>query len=247
MNETINNEKKTGYVAHFDMLGCRNAVKYNDGNAWKALNYLFTIQQETISKCQQKTIIIDGQKIHTSDHVKTICYSDTIIIYTEKTEYEDLFSLLITASTIFIRALMEAGIPLRGGVSSGDFYVDTTKNLYSGMPFIRAYDTGETAQWFGIVVDPDTYRLSPKDTPNNKAMPYFVEWDVPVKAGHKEKKIVVNWPFIYQMEKLNLPEFTTELYERKCHFLFGPYEKLDNEVKKKYENTQAFIDAQLKE
>ncbi|MGA2914900.1 MAG: hypothetical protein ABSE89_02645 [Sedimentisphaerales bacterium] len=252
MNETVNNEKKTGYVAHFDMLGCRKAVEYSDRNTWEALNYLFSLIPYIIRRGQQETKIDEstGQKIRTSDHIRIINISDTIIIYTEQIKFEDFFSLFVTASTIFMRSLVDAGIPLRGGVASGDFYIDPTKNLYSGMPFIRAYDAGETAQWLGIVIDPDTYRVNLKDMPNIKDIPYFVKWDVPVKSGKTvktEKKIVVNWPFVYsKIENFNFPKSAKELYERKCHCLFGPYEKLDNEVKRKYENTQAFIDAQLK-
>jgi len=247
MNETINNEKKTGYVAHFDMLGCRNAFKYSDWNAWEALKCLYSLQRNIIQRGQQETTIIEstGERIYISDHVRVICFSDTIIIYTEKTEFEDLLSLFVTASTIFIGSLVKAGIPLRGGVARGDFYVDNTKNLYCGVPFIKAYDAGETAQWLGIVIDSETVTEA-KNPP--KEIPYFVEWDVPVKNGKVEKKVVVNWPFIcHYRKRVNFPKSAKELYERGSYILFGPYENLNNEVKRKYENTQAFIDAQLKE
>lgn len=225
MSETINDERKTGFVAHFDMLGCRNAVEYSDWNAWVALNCLHEIKRNILIK----PINIEGQKIYRSGHIRIICFSDTIIIYTEKTEFVDLCSLFVTASTIFMESLVKAGIPLRGGVARGDFYVDSTKNLYCGVPFIKAYKAGEAAQWLGIVVDSETVPEA-KNPP--KGIPYFVEWNVPVKNGKVEKKVVVNWPFIYQKRAdLSFPKSAKELYERGSYILFGPYENLANEKK----------------
>jgi len=244
MNETIDSVKRTGYVAHLDMLGCRKAVEYNAQNAWLALNTLYGIQQEL---CQQEiSVLSTGQKIYPKDYIKVVNFSDTIIIYTEQINHDNFHTLLVIAAKLFLKSL-EAGIPLRGGVAYGDFYFDAAKNLYSGMPFVRAYEAGESAQWLGIVVDPETLPIKLPKEAFSKA-PFFVEWNVPVKNGMPENKLVVNWPYILSgIKDCNFPKSIEELYECKCKDIFGPYKELEDGVKCKYENTQIFIDAQLKQ
>lgn len=238
MNETINNEKKTGYVAHLDMLGFKKAVERDPKRAWKALNCLWDLHLE-IPK-QEIPIKSTGKVL--KGHVKAIFNSDTIVFYTNEANEEDFFSIIVCSAKFFGRSLRDCCIPLRGGIAHGDFLVDPGRNLYTGIPFIKAYDIGEKAKWFGIVIDRTV--LTPKDISQISSYPVYVEWDVPLKDGKTERNIVVNWPLIFR-DHLHVPSSAKELYEGAFKHLFGPYDLLTGDVKCKYQNTLDFMKAQL--
>ena len=235
-----NKNRKTGYVAHFDMLGFSRAVEGNPEAPWTAINLLHERQLQIPTQ----KISIKSTKQIVSGRVKTVFFSATIIIYTQEDEYEDYISIFSQSSNLFMHSLI-AGIPLRGGIADGDFFVDLEKGLYMGVPFIKAYNAGEKVQWLGIVIDPDTYTRRLKDISQIAGEPYFVMWNIPIKNGKSEQRIVVNWPWIYEVY-VSLPHSVKELYERGFEDLFGPFDKLDSSVKCKYENTIDFINNQSK-
>lgn len=233
----IDTYRKTGYVAHLDMLGFSRAVEHNPEAAWKALNRLCDLHLEIPD--QEKPIKSTGEIL--KGHVKRIFNSDTIVFYTDEANYEDFFSIIVDAAKVFAHAL-RCCIPLRGGIARGDFFVDTSRNLYMGIPFSKAYIIGEKAQWFGIVIDPTV--LTRKDISQIDDYPYFVEWDIPLKNSNSERSIVVNWPFVFR-DYLHVPSSAKELYEGAFEHLFGPYDLLTEDVKCKYQNTLNFMKSQL--
>ena len=220
------------------MLGFSNIVKGNSKKAWDILNKLYKLlliipERITVSSTRQNI----------TNTVKSIFFSDTIILYTEQDNFEDLFSIFLTATNFFFQSML-LGIPLRGGIAHGDFFVDTSKNLYMGMPLIKAYKAGEKAQWLGIIVEDDIYRTQLADYPEMKYDHYFVEWDVPLEDNKTEKEIVINWPYVFQ-GIIRFKETTKEWYELyRFNELFGVYENLEVTAKNIYENTQNFIKTQ---
>lgn len=232
--------KKQRYVAHFDMLGFSDIVKQKPDLAWEALSTLYDFH----AQIPQQILWIESQKRYIQSTAKTIFFSDTIVIYTNHNEYPDYVSIFAQSTNLFVQSLI-VGIPLRGGIAYGELRVDKQRGLYMGVPVIEAYETGEDAQWLGIVIHSHTLRVNLKDAAKPYEQPYFVEWNVPKKDCGTRKMAVVNWPQVFK-SLFTFPKSTKDLYNRGFSKLFGPYEKLSDSELFKYENTQNFINAQLK-
>ncbi|PIS26298.1 MAG: hypothetical protein COT45_00970 [bacterium (Candidatus Stahlbacteria) CG08_land_8_20_14_0_20_40_26] len=236
-----NQEKYKRYVAHFDMLGFKNATLRNPDEAWKALS--------SLRACMDRVLELHIKVLSTneiiSNRIKAYIFSDSILIFTLRDEPKDLISMLVLTSQIFADSL-HACIPLRGGISYGDFFFNLDLHLFCGTPFVKAYEIGEMVQWSGIVVDKavaEHYQKNP--FPKSRGSPIIIQWDVPVKPYGKKKFWVVNWSVIFRRNfKKELPISVQDYYEA-FKSLFGPYENLPADVKAKYENTVNFINSNL--
>ena len=259
LEKSMVQNKRAGFVANFDILGFKNAVKYSSDRAWIALNLLYDKVLEICST----PVNIPSMNKSVIGLVNAFHFSDTVVIFSEKDRYEDFFSLVIDSAVIFAHALT-FGIPIRGGIAKGDFFVGLDKRLHSGKAFIQAYEAGETAKWLGIVIDRDMFSLI-KERGWEGNDRYFVEWDVPTGICFfgKTRKMVINWPYICKDIEANTPkpekeqykiDFSSlldakssrELYDKNFSELFGPYDRLSIYAKQKYKNTFNFLKAHLK-
>lgn len=229
--------KQTRCIVHFDILGFSGLVKNDSRKAWEILNNFYLL----ISRITQQEIHIAHTTQKITSRCKTVFFSDTLIIYTEQDGFEDMFTVFMSATNIFFHAMLLFGIPLRGGIAHGDFFVDTSKSLYMGMPLINAYKTGEETRWLGFVVEDDVYELILRKRPEIRNEQYFVEWNVPLKDEKTKKRIVVNWPHIFQQQipSQKSPKDFFEYFG--FNKLFGKYENLDKDAQDIYENTHIFL------
>lgn len=233
--------KRTRCVAHFDVLGFSKLVENDSKKAWDILNQLHTL----LSRVPQQHCTVASTNQTIISRCKTVFFSDTLIIYTEQDDFEDMFSVFMSTTNLFFQSMVLFGIPLRGAISHGDFFVDTSKNIYMGLPLVNAYKTGEEAQWLGFVVEDDVYEIISKKMPDLKYDQYFVEWDVPLKDEDAKKRVVVNWPYIFRNSIPSI-ESARGFYEQfKFNKLFGDYEDLDKNVQHIYENTHMFLAKQM--
>lgn len=238
-------QKRRCYVAHFDMLGFKGAINRNPDVAWVALNNL----KECMEKILSKDIEVTATKEIIGDRVVPDIFSDTILIFTSGDEPIDLISILVLTSELYKDALSKC-VPLRGGISYGDFFVSPDLKICCGIPFVRAYELGEMAQWTGIVLDDivaDHYNNL--DDPNLNLMvedkPTIIQWDVPTKLNGMKKLWVIAWPLVYKNNfTVDLP-ITVQDYYQAFEPLFGPYVELPDNVKAIYENSVYFINTML--
>ena len=226
------------YVAHFDMLGFKTAVLRNQKEAWGALSDL----QACMSKIERMGLIDLSKGETIEDRVKCYIFSDSILMFTLGDSRADLMSILIFASQLFGDSL-HACVPLRGGIAFGDFLVDLDLHLFCGVPFVRAYELGERAQWSGIVVDDNIAEHCTKhgDPTTYGGKSTLIKWDVPLKNNNKESQWVINWPLVLKKSWKVKPPISAEEYYQAFEGLFGPYNDLQLDVKAKYENTVDFV------
>jgi len=95
------NGKQKRCIAHLDVLGFSNIVKGNSKKAWDILNKLYKLlliipERITVSSTRQNI----------TNTVKSIFFSDTIILYTEQDNFEDLFSIFLTATNFFFQSML---------------------------------------------------------------------------------------------------------------------------------------------
>lgn len=240
MHKQKNNKR---YVAHFDMLGFKSATLRNPDEAWGALSDL--------RACMDKILKSDINILATNEvienRIRAYIFSDSILIFTLGDEPKDFVAILVLTSQFFANALGKC-IPLRGGISYGDFYFNTDLHLFCGVPFVKAYTIGEEAQWSGIIVDDivaEHYQNYINLNLTSGGRPVIIQWDVPIKSNIKKKSWVINWAAIYSPRfKKRVPISVQDFYEAFVS-LFGPYDDLKENIKVKYENTVEFINSNL--
>jgi hypothetical protein len=223
------------FVAHFDMLGMKQAVLRNAHEAWGALSDI----NEAKKRIYQISIEIKDRDQIVEDRVRTFFFSDTVIIFTLSDEPEDLYAMLILSSELFSNSLHRC-VPLRGGIAHGDFYFKRDESLFLGEPLVKAYQIGESSQWMGIVVDQFIAEM---------AEPYpigeeIIHWDVPQKDKSLKREYVVNWPWIFR-NNFTVKPVTIDAFYEAFKPLFGSYYDLPESARIKYKNTVNFINAIL--
>ena len=184
------------FVAHFDILGFK-ALSYKDeGMAWGVLSDY----QQCIDYIQYNVSLStkDDKKILIGDRAKFVLFSDTILGFSFSNTIEDFLIFIVSCSQLFADSLHKC-VPIRGGICYGNFSFNLDKQLYFGLPFIKAHDIGESAQWFGVIVDDSVYDFYSKFI--RKKFDWDVsimEWGVPQKDGSKKKSWVINWPEVFK-------------------------------------------------
>jgi len=117
--------------------------------------------------------------------VNPVWFSDTFLVYTLD-DSGDNFTIIDQFSRWFVYFLIEAGIPVRGALSCGDFYADRSNNLYFGSALIEAYEYGEAQDWIGFLLSPSAVtQLGSLGQQANKLLNYAF-WTVPFKTGKKK-------------------------------------------------------------
>lgn len=237
-----NNNK---YVAHFDILGFKNAVLRNSDEAWRTLSSFQLCMEEVL----HKTLKIVHYNRTISNRIHAKIFSDTVLIHSMSDEIDDLISIIVLTGHFFFGALKKC-VPLRGAITHGEFFFNPYKDLYLGIPWIEAHKIGESAQWQGIIVQNEVanrFNNLPNEIFNNKKI--IIKWDVIFKKNNElytENVNVINWPIIIENFRHKIPINIKDYYEAFIS-LFGPYDELTDDVKNKYINTINFINQVLME
>lgn len=232
-------EQQKRFVAYFDMLGFKTATMLDPSKTWEALVSMYNCKEE-VSK---NKIEITTTKEIVDDRVKFFILADSVLFFTLTDQDIDLVAILIMASELFSQTLHNC-VPLRGGITHGEFFYDFKKNIFGGIPFVKAHEIGGGAQWLGIVVDETiATRYQKNPIPTSPYGSIISQWDVPYKSNGVRKSWVINWPDIFRHNfTKNLP-ISIEDYYAGFKNLFGHFKDLNNDDKQKYENTVNFLNS----
>jgi hypothetical protein len=242
-----NGGKHNRYVAFFDILGFKEAVRNDIDEAWGALEDVRVSMEETLNlfiKTPNDIILTRN-----TERTAATNFSDSILIFSLEGNFNDLHSILISSTTFFAKSL-ERCVPLRGGISYGNFYFNFEKNLFCGKPLIRAYEIAESAQWSGIIVDDNVakhYLNNPIKSEGKMAIIKHPVSTKEKKAIRKKELWILNWPLVCKNNFKAESPISSELYSKAFESLFrGTYEEWSNDIKSKYDNTVEFINSILK-
>jgi hypothetical protein len=108
-----------------------------------------------------------------------------------------------------------------------------------GESLVKAHRIGEDAQWLGLVVDETVAEASRKTVLGE----YIATWDILGKNGVRSAHSVLNWVKPYVDKGSLKPPIALADFYRPFACLFGPYDALASDVKRKYESTVAFLNA----
>ncbi len=232
-------KSQKSYVAYFDMLGFKEAVKRNQEIAW----YCISEMQRSMEEILRMKIKDTGNNIIIEDRVRSFIFSDSLIFFTLSNEYIDLMSILILSTQMFGQSLKYC-IPLRGGISYGDFNFNFEKKLFCGLPLVRAFELGECIQWSGVRLDTIIVQHCEICKKNNNEF-FSSDIQIPWKAKLKNNKSVdihtISWPKIFRKNWTKDPPITVREYYMAFEKMFGDFEHLKEEIQQKYINTVEFI------
>lgn len=231
------------FVAHIDILGMRAMVRRNAEMAWKVLSGLADVRDH-IGRLQVSNIEAARQEM-LAKSIFSIMFSDTIVLFTKTDSNDDLQSIIIAASEVLHKAMCNR-VPVRIGISGGQFFFNINESLYSGPALIDAYELGEAAQWLGIVTTEAIYDQTVRAGFKSGSQGIVTPSQIPTKegcvAGH-----AVNWVAAYRHDFKVKPPITVELFYSQFEHAFGPLVELPERERMKYVNTTTFINARLAE
>jgi hypothetical protein len=237
------------YVAFFDMLGFKEAIRKDLDEAWGALEDLRVSMEGALNFYTKTNQNIIFTRIGTDDRTMAINFSDSILIFTKEDTVEDLHRILIASAGFFGKSLHRC-IPLRGGISYGAFNFNFEKNLFCGPPLIRAYELGQSAQWSGIIIDDEVAEHYHKNPIKSSAKLAIEQRIVPIKdvcKTRKEKLWVFNWPLVFRENFTVMAPISPHLYSAAFESLFkSSYEDWPEYIQAIYDNTVEFINSVLK-
>ena len=190
MNESANasEEIKTqsGLIGFFDVLGFTNIVKNNEIKE-AALVVKKILEKARRSQDANNIIekLLPGHKF--CEHV---LFSDSIVVYSSFDSFRDEGTSTAMFSSFcagLITELFWAGLPIRGALAAGDYYVENHVGsvCLAGKPIVEAYEISELLDFAGCVVAPSAEKLF------RRALEFF-EYSVPLKGCQKQKMLVLN-------------------------------------------------------
>lgn len=152
-------------------------------------------------------------------------FSDSIILVSEDETEESCLKLLIYTWRL-LQLTIASDMPVRGGISYGDFYINEKLNVFLGEALTNAYTLEGRQEWVGVAIDSKLSDTFPKIF-NNKLYSslLFPVYPVPLKGNTSKNLNVLNW-------RLNL------VAKQGTRLLFKESNELS--AKKKIENTLQF-------
>lgn len=147
-DEQYEGQKIAGFFGFFDILGYSKLNRNND------IDKLIEIFNNFILNIDEKAITLnytDRDQKYSMGKVKTLVFSDTIILYQEMPEpLREIGPSFILKSCLLLRLAFEAGIPLRGAISYGEYYIHD--RCFLGDPIIEARKEEKAQIWSGAVL-----------------------------------------------------------------------------------------------
>jgi hypothetical protein len=231
------------FVAHIDILGMRAMVRRDPEMAWKVLSGLADVRDDI--QALQLSHIEAARQDMLAQRVFSIMFSDTIVLFTKTESDADLQAVLIAACEILHKAMC-ALVPVRIGVSGGQFFFNIEQSLYSGPALIDAYELGEAAQWLGIVTTEAVCKQAADAGIGTGRHNIVIPAQIPTKQG-PTSGYAVNWVAAFRHDFKVKPPISTELFYSQFEHAFGPLAELPERERMKYVNTTEFINARLAE
>ncbi len=250
---------KCGLIACFDILGYKEVLKHNDVRT--VLNLLDTSIGEAIKEAENfGENCKDGSRERTtaqrlSNDFDYLVFSDTAIIACpfasnpSRVDAENL-TFLVHFSSCFLAKMFVRGLPLRGAIHLGEYFVGNVPNIRdrvcAGAGIIAAYEDANRHDWSGCVFSSEAAEevqilIERSDGYADHLKKILLRYPAPLKQG-EQSRLVINYlfPFFPLPEnKVCMPisEIRAEVLKQ-----FSDNGKMiDEKCKSKLLNTEIFL------
>jgi len=267
---------KTGLVGFFDILGYQQMLLANDvaSTARVVVDVLVEVPNLVVSGMFEdqglELVGVSNDDVSTDDleawselepyyesvvreETGWLLFSDSILV-SLPVDLDDGIPLWGTKVVAFVevcsfllRRMFDVGLPLRGGISFGEFFIHET--FFSGSPIIDAYQHSESLQLSGCVLAPSAahlyrqmkqYAIDRDFDGSIRGMldQLCVDYLIPKKRDRVETGSMVNW--------VNLPmRFFEGLPSDLRQYVYSSFVAHNKDavpaVQPKIENTEAFV------
>jgi hypothetical protein len=139
-------------LAYIDVLGTKERISKYDLSSYVA-NTLYEIK-EFFTEQQKK------DSPNNQENLEAFMFSDTLVLFIKVPEnainaylFNFCNSILHTQSALFNMKIFS-----RGAITHGDFFIDTTRNIFFGPAFSRAYELEQKCSKYPrIILDPSVF------------------------------------------------------------------------------------------
>lgn len=238
--------QKEGLVGIFDILGYQNIIDNNQINDVAELisNTLLNLPQKTADRLHE---FFEGHIIgdYYSSAIKDAqwrIFSDTILLsypFTHKDQMRSTtldYLLFLDHVSHLLRYAFDAGLPLRGAIDYGDFYIK--ENCFAGKAIINSYRLSQELEISGCAMTESLQRRyfahieSDKDWEKVKFLfcrPYLV----PIKENTTRRLCLIDWlsPFAHLEIHRDLRQYVAEKF-------YAHNKDITREALAKMENTE---------
>lgn len=187
------------FTAFLDILGFKELVM---NNTHSDLNEIFSNAISGTIDFIEKTSRETFDKFTMKESLFFLMVSDSIIIWTN--DLSEISFLAIALATSQLTALcMSRGVPLRGGISTGDISVvrsGSSMNVF-GNSIVNAYELENKQEWSGVIVSDSCINLG--HVSNSEELKTLLEnrvivtYEVPMKSGKIRPYHVCNWTHMF--------------------------------------------------
>ena len=213
-------EPDVGLIAFFDILGYKQIILNNDIHETAVLisDTLIHIPDNVIHNlCRDNSPTGDGSFETTQrilhewaqilDEVEWLIFSDSILISLslppEMPPFHKLLRwvVFLQMCAVLLRRMFDAGFPLRGAISYGEFFVQ--QRCFAGKPIVAAYNVSSNVELSGCVLTEPAAELHDalhaftveRGYDNYRLMleQLSVEYLVPMKHEETETMRMLNW------------------------------------------------------
>ena len=260
-------EAKTGLVGFFDILGYSQMLLANDvsSTAGIVVDVLSEVPENVVSG------VLGDQGLERLDDLVSwpeferyfqglvreemdwLLFSDSILISLPLRTDRDIFYWgtsvvgFVQVCAFLLRQMFDVGLPLRGGVSFGEFFIQDT--YFAGQPIIDAYRHSESLDLSGCVLAPSVERMYDQMKRHAADAGYeasmrgmldqlCVSYLIPKKRERVDAGLLVNW--------VNLPmRFFDGLPSDIREYVYSSFVAHNKDVvpavQPKIDNTEAFV------
>lgn len=260
-------EAQTGLVGFFDILGYQQMLLANDvsSTARIVVDVLSEVPDNVVSGVLGEQGLEKEEGLESwpdfqryfqglvRDEIGWLLFSDSILVSLPlKTDQDIVYwgtSVVgfMQVCAFLQRKMFDVGLPLRGGVSFGEFFIQDT--YFAGRPIIDAYQHSESLELSGCVLAPSAERMYAQMQQHAVDAGYeesirgmldqlCVSYLIPKKRDRVETGLMVNW--------VNLPmRFFAGLPSDLREFVYSSFVAHNKDVvpavQPKIDNTEAFV------
>ncbi|RVT78411.1 hypothetical protein EOD40_04020 [Flavobacterium sufflavum] len=217
------NVTENRFICFLDIMGFKDMVMRNSHNE------IYQILEEL---AKERSTLDEGKvESYETDSMKTVSFSDTIVIFTKTDSKECLELITFAVSWLFARA-MEKEIPIKGAIACGTMSVNISRQIFFGQPLIDAYLLQEDVAFYGLVLH---------NTAEKKLNEYievmigdelYHDCKVPLKSG-KIDHFILDWVAAINFEngKEEAKKIGLDLMKKHRHKTSGgPRKYIDNTI-----------------
>ncbi|MFM9985552.1 MAG: hypothetical protein ACKVOK_10000 [Flavobacteriales bacterium] len=163
------------FIGFIDIMGFKNLIETkSQSEIYAVMKMLHGIRETDIAGYMTK----DGGATFTTERIRTVFFSDSLIFYTED-DSEICYHLLLNTMTAVTSGFYELGVPFKGAIAYGEFTADVTRSIYFGQPLVDAFLLQEDLALYAMILHDSMDEVMSRYRANSSVMDY----DFPAKEN----------------------------------------------------------------